>query len=211
MRGYWDRRYLEEGPIWGSTPSKTASYALELFQKRKIKSVLIPGAGYGRNSKLFSNHKLEVVGIEISKVAFEIAKNYDTNTKFILGSILDVPFDNMLYDAVYCFNTLHLFLEQDRLKFIRNCFSQVKNSSNSVIFFTVFSEKEKSFGRGNKLEENTFESKPGRPTHYFTEEDLIAHFRDFKLIETGIIIDKENHGESGIHDHVLRYIFASKE
>jgi predicted SAM-dependent methyltransferase len=141
-------------------------------------------------------------------VAFELAKVYDPDTKFFFGSILDMPFNNDVYDAVYCFNTLHLFLKENRFKFLRNCFTQLKD--HGFIFFTVFSEKENSYGKGKRLEYNTFESKPGRPTHYFTEADLIEHFENFRVIETGLMKDKENHGILGPHIHILRYIFAQK-
>ena len=54
---YWNQRFSNEGKIWGQKPSNTAKYALKLFKKYDIKKVFIPGAGYGRNSKFFSNHK----------------------------------------------------------------------------------------------------------------------------------------------------------
>ena len=81
---------------------------------------------------------------------------------------------------------------------------------NGFAFFTVFSEEEPSFGKGKELELNTFESKPGRPTHYFTEEDLNEQFKDYNILEAGIIEEQENHGEKGPHIHKLRYIFAQK-
>ena len=123
-----------------------------------------------------------------------------------------MPFNNDIYDAIYCYNTLHLFLKNDRFDFLKKCYSQLKNEG--FVFFTVFSEKEKSFAKGMKIEENTFESKLGRPTHYFSQKDLLEHFKNyFKnyfIIETGIIEDQENHGEIGPHTHILRYIFARK-
>ena len=61
-----------------------------------------------------------------------------------------------------------------------------------------------------KIEENTFESKLGRPTHYFSQKDLLEHFKNYFIIETGIIEDQENHSETGPHTHILRYIFAQK-
>jgi len=206
---YWNQRFSNEGKIWGHKPSSTAIYALDLFQKYHIKKIFIPGAGYGRNSKLFSNHNFDVVGMEISEIAYNIAKTYDNKTKFILGSILDIPLNEEFYDAIYCYNTLHLFLREDRIKFLRNCYIQLK--PNGFIYFVVFSDKEQSFGKGKQIEENTYESKPGRPTHYFTEEDIIEHFKDYSIIETGIVEDQENHGESGFHTHTLRYIFAQKK
>lgn len=120
-----------------------------------------------------------------------------------------MPFNDELYDAIYCYNTLHLFLKEDRIKFLNKCYNKLK--ANGFVFFTIFSEKEQSFGKGNELEENTFESKKGRPTHYFTEENIIEHFNDYLIIETGIMKEQENHGEIGLHTHILRYIFAQKK
>lgn len=149
------------------------------------------------------------MGIEISEVAFNIAKGYDTKSNFILGSILDMPFNDDEYDAIYCYNTLHLFLKEDRIRLLEKCYNQLK--ANGFVFFTVFSNKEKSFGKGKEIEENTFETKPGRPAHYFTEKDIIDHFKVYLIIETGILEDQEDHGKIGPHVHKLRYVFAQKQ
>ena len=163
---YWEKRFSDEGKIWGDTPSKSAYHALKLFKKLDIKTILIPGSGYGRNSRLFSDCKFDITGIEISNIALDIAENFDRNTKFIRGSILEIPFSNKKYDAIYCFNVLHLLIKEDRSRFLRKCFNFL--NYDGYIYFTVFSEKEKSFGKGKEIERNTFESKPGRPVHYFT-------------------------------------------
>ena len=179
-----------------------------MFKRYSIHSVLIPGSGYGRNSKLFSENNFNVVGIEISDIAFEMAKKFDPKTKFFNGSVLEMPFTDKKYDAIYCFNTLHLFLRKERIKFLTNCYNQLRG--NGFVFFTMFSEKEISFENGKEIEKNTFESKPGRPTHYFTKNDLIQHFEDYHIVKTGFMEDQENHGKIGFHIHKLRYIFAQK-
>ncbi|WP_410511851.1 class I SAM-dependent methyltransferase [Paenibacillus sp. BR2-3] len=56
MSEYWGRRFAQEGMIWGSDPSPTALIARDLFRQHKVTSVLVPGAGYGRNTKVFSMH-----------------------------------------------------------------------------------------------------------------------------------------------------------
>ncbi|MFX1310862.1 MAG: class I SAM-dependent methyltransferase [Promethearchaeota archaeon] len=205
---YWDNRFLDKGKIWGTNPSKTAFFALNLFKKYDIKKVLVPGSGYGRHTKLFSANNYKVTGIEISEIGLSIAREFDSKSNFILGSVLDMPFDDEIYDAIFCYNLLHLLLEKQRVLFIEKCYKQLKNTG--FMFFSVFSDKEDSFGKGVRIEENTFESKPYRPTHYFTEEDLLQHFHAFSVIETDIIEEKENHGELGPHTHRLRYIFAKK-
>ncbi len=139
---YWNKRYFNEGKIWGELPSKSANLALNLFKKYNVKSILVPGAGYGRNSKLFSENNLKVVGIEISNIAYEIARKFDPKTHFIHGSVLDMPFDEEKYDAIYSFNILHLFMRKERFLFLNKCHAQLND--NGIVFFVVFSEEEKS-------------------------------------------------------------------
>ncbi|MFX0082525.1 MAG: class I SAM-dependent methyltransferase [Candidatus Hodarchaeota archaeon] len=207
-KAYWNTRFSKEGKIWGESPSQSALYALKLFKRYNIQNILIPGSGYGRHTKFFSEHDYIVIGVEISEIAIEIAKKFDSQTKFFNYSILELELIDVKFDAIYCFNTLHLFLKDERFLFLKNCFNQL--NTNGFIFFTVFSEKESSFGKGKVLEINTFESKPGRPTHYFTENDLVDHFKDFKIIETGIIEERENHGAGGPHTHIVRYVLGQK-
>jgi SAM-dependent methyltransferase len=208
QKDYWNDRFLKEGKIWGDQPSNSALYCLELFNKYPINKILIPGAGYGRHTKLFSEHNYQVVGIEISDTAFEISKKFDTQTRFINRSVLEMDDWKERFDAIFCFNTLHLFSEYDRLTFLNNCYKQL--NPKGFAYFTVFSEKETSFGKGKEIEKYTFEGKPGRPTHYFTKADLRGHFKDYNILENGIIEEQEDHGERGAHVHILRYIFAQK-
>ena len=208
MDEYWDKRYQSEGKIWGDSPSRTAVYALELFTKEGVKKMVVPGSGYGRNTKLFSAAGIKVTGMEISETAIKIARQYDPATRVYHDSVLDMSILGSNYDAVYCFNVLHLFREYDRHLLIQQCLSRVKRGG--VLFFTVFSEKEDSCGIGKEIEKSTFESKPGRPVHYFTEDDLKKTFVDTEILETGITKDPEDHGGNP-HVHNLRYIYARKK
>jgi SAM-dependent methyltransferase len=204
MSEYWETRFQAEGKIWGESPSLTAAHALGLFSKHKVKTLLVPGSGYGRNTKFFTGAGLAVTGVEISKSAYEWALNFDSKSRFFNTSALDMSFIEDKFDAVYCFNVLHLFRWDDRKKFIAQCAARVK--AGGLMYFTVFSEKEAAFGKGNQVEQNTFETKPGRPAHYFTESDLLDHFKGMKVLEKGITSDPENHGAEGPHTHQLRYI-----
>jgi len=204
---YWGKRFNEEGKIWGESPSKSAHYALELFLRHDIKSILVPGSGYGRNTKLFSSSGFDVVGIEISETADSFAKQFDPMSRFYNGSVLDMSFDAAKYDAIYCFNVLHLFRESERRLFLQECVGRLREQG--LVFFTVFSDEEPSFGQGKEVERNTYESRPGRPVHYFTEDDLREHFRDFEIIEMGTLQDPEDHGGQP-HTHILRYVLAQK-
>lgn len=204
-REYWDKRYSAEGEIWGRQPSKTAYYALGIFRKADLKTLLVPGSGYGRHTRFFSDSGFQVTGIEISPVAVSLARRFDPISTILNASALDMSFDYHKYGAVYCFNVLHLLRENDRGRLIRECAARLE--TGGLMFFTVFSENEPEYGQGPEVEKNTFESRPGRPAHYFTEEDLKEHFAGYNAVETGLIEDPEDHGGKP-HTHILRYICA---
>lgn len=207
MRSYWDQRFSREGRIWGDESSPTAVMAARLFRDHGVQTVLTPGSGYGRNSRLFSTSGFTVVGVEVSAVAVELARQFDRQTTHHVGSVLDLSFDDTPYDAIYCFNTLHLFYGNERRRLVSQCACKLR--PGGLAFFTAFSDSDASYGRGTEVESNTFESRPGRPAHYFTEEDLLDHFRAFEVLETGVVEEPEDHGE-GPHVHKLRYILARK-
>ncbi len=206
MNTFWEERFYEEGRIWGDTPSRTAECAITLFKKAGIRKVLIPGSGYGRNAEAFARAGFDVTGIEISDTALALASNSSFAIRYHHGSVLDMPFDDSIYDGIYCFNVLHLFLQDDRTAFLQRCREQLK--VGGVLFFAVFSDLEPSYGTGRMVEENTFESKPGREVHYYSTDDLVSEFCGLEVQKTGMIEDPEEHGKEGRHIHLLRYIYA---
>jgi SAM-dependent methyltransferase len=205
MNTFWDDRFLNEGKIWGNTPSRTAICACERFERDYVKSVLVPGCGYGRNAVAFYQKGFEVTGIEMSGEALALAEEENPGITYYQGSVLDMPFDDLRYDGIYCYNVLHLFCKREREIFVEKCKDQLAKSG--LMFFAVFSDKESSYGKGRMIEENTFESKPGRFVHYYTKDDLIAQFPGFSVLETGLVGDFEDHGEEGRHTHTIRYIY----
>ncbi len=208
LEPYWSKRYRNENKIWGDVPSNTAQLALKIFRKYGVKNILVPGSGYGRHTKLFSSSGFNVTGVEISGEACSIAVENDPDTRLFVGSVLEIGFEEASFDAIYCFNLLHLFREKEREEFIDKCSRELK--INGICFFVVFSEEEESYGKGNEIEQNTFESKLGRPVHYFSKNDLRYHFRKFTLMEEGIVDDAETHGDVGYHVHRLRYTVSRK-
>ncbi|WP_105616164.1 class I SAM-dependent methyltransferase [Vallitalea okinawensis] len=206
MSEYWNKRFENGGRVWGDEPSYSAYVAEKLFKKEGIKSVLIPGSGYGRHSNFFYKKGFQVEGVEISKEAIRLATETNDKIHYYHGSILDLD-NQKKYDAIYCFNVLHLFFEEQRRLFIEKCESMLND--NGVVFFTGFSDQEESYGKGQEFEKNTFEHKKGKPIHYYTEDDMRKEFKRFDIRDTGLLHEPENHGE-GEHVHILRYIYAAK-
>lgn len=186
----------------------TVERAHVLFTQHKVQSLLIPGSGYGRNTRFFAEHGYAVTGIEVSETALALAQAQDSMSRYVHASLLDDVLTDETFDAIYCFNVLHLFLAAERRDLIRRCRRWL--GPDGLAYFVVFSEEEESYGKGAAVEDNTFETRPGRPAHYFTDADLRAHFADFTIIETGLVSDPEDHSPEGPHVHTLRYVCAQK-
>ncbi|MEW6523601.1 MAG: class I SAM-dependent methyltransferase [Bacillota bacterium] len=58
-----------------------------------------------------------MAGIEISEEALKPARRLGSWFRYHRGSVLDVPPFDEAFDAIYCFNVLHLFRQGDRRLF----------------------------------------------------------------------------------------------
>ncbi|QSF46768.1 class I SAM-dependent methyltransferase [Paenibacillus tianjinensis] len=206
MSQYWSGRFAREGMIWGKEPSPSAEWARGIFEDAGLNSVLVPGAGYGRNTKVFSG-AFTTYGIELSTEALELAAEWDPATVFIAGSALERQLD-VLVDAVYCYDVLHLFLEEERKKLIAASLAQLR--TGGLLYFTSFSDEDCNNGCGRRLEPGTYEYKSGKYAHFFSEADLRSHFSGAEIIQTGSFPERLQSEQGGIHEYILRYIVARK-
>jgi SAM-dependent methyltransferase len=206
MSGYWSRRFAQEGMIWGSEPSPTAQTARNIFRQYNVKSVLVPGSGYGRNTKVFSE-EFKTLGVELSVEALKMATEWDPMSHFILGSVLDTIFEEKV-DAVYCYDVLHLFLKEDRRRLVANCLEQLQ--PDGLLYFTSFSDEDANNGIGTLLEPGTYEYKEGKYAHFFSDEDLREHFEGMDIVESGSSLEILRGPLGRTHSYILRYIVARK-
>lgn len=206
MSEYWNTRFAQEGMIWGSEPSPTALLAKELFHKHNVQSVLVPGSGYGRNTKVFSG-EFATYGIELSGAALAIAAEWDPASHFISGSMLDCALD-LKTDAIYCYDLLHLFLEGDRHKLLTNCLELLR--PGGLLYFTSFSDEDPNYGHGTLMEPGTYEYKEGKYAHFFSEADLRGQFEGTEILETGSHLEILRGPQGAEHQYILRTIVAKK-
>lgn len=108
MTEFWEEAFKSKQEMWGLQPAIAAVASATAFAKKGFEKILIPGIGYGRNANPFLNKGMEVTGIEISEKAIELAReHYGHSIEIHHGSVLDMPFDNKQYDAV--FSRLYVF------------------------------------------------------------------------------------------------------
>ena len=205
-KNYWNTQFSKYTHVWGETPSKSAGIALSLFRDHQVNKILVPGSGYGRNSRLFSTSGFDVTGIEISDEACALARAFDPTTKLYNGSFLEDGFAPGPFEGVYCFNVLQLFLKPDRIRFVRK--SAQRLAPKGLMFFTGISDQDASFGQGEEVEANTFAVQPNKTLHFFTADDLKSHFEESQVLEVGELEDQVSHSLYGLKHYRIRYILV---
>jgi 2-polyprenyl-3-methyl-5-hydroxy-6-metoxy-1,4-benzoquinol methylase len=179
MKDYWNARFENEGLMWGIEPSDVVVKFGQKLKENNVKDILIIGIGYGRNGKFLIENGYNVDGIELSEEAIKLGEKFCPKIKFINASFLDINL-NKEYDAIFCYSILHLFKEKDRKRIIENCIKHCRN--NGLILLSCFSVNDKTFGTGNKIEDNTYEIKNGKTVHFFTESEIINIDKNLEII-----------------------------
>lgn len=178
---YWESRFKNEGAMWKFEPSDSAIVAVDLFKSNKINKILIPGFGYGRNAKLFCDNGFDVTGIEISQSAIDIAKTNGINCKTHHGSVTSMPYDNEIYEGVFCYALIHLLNKPERRKFLQSCWNQLK--AGGIMFFLVASKQMSMYGSGKYLSKDRYEISKGVKVYFYDSESVSKEFADFGIVE----------------------------
>lgn len=133
MTEFWETSFIEKQTMWGFEPTDSAIVVKDFFLERNVKDILIPGIGYGRNAKVFTDNGIDVTGIEISQTAIDLARQNGLDINIFHGSVTAMPFDNKLYDGIFCYALIHLLNKHEREKFIKDCYNQLKPNGYMIL------------------------------------------------------------------------------
>ena len=180
MNEYWESKFCKEGALWKFDAANSATMASDLFRSENLHHLLIPGMGYGRNAKIFQDQQFEVTGIEISASAIALARSKGMNFKIHHGSVTDMPFDEDLYDAIYCYTLIHLLYKRDRKKFLSSCYRQL--IKHGLMNFVVAAKELSLYGCGICLSKDRYRLPDGLTVYFYDEESISREFSKFGLI-----------------------------
>ncbi|MDR3235854.1 MAG: class I SAM-dependent methyltransferase [Prevotellaceae bacterium] len=182
MTEFWESSFLEKQTMWGFEPAESAITAKDFFVKEKVKDILIPGIGYGRNAKIFLDNEINVTGIEISKTAIDLARSQNKlDIQIHHGSVTDMPFDNKFYDGIYCYALIHLLNNRERRKFIKDCYNRLK--PNGYMIFSTISKDDSMYGKGKQLSKNRFLMSSGAKLFFYDSDFIKQEFGKYGLVE----------------------------
>ncbi|KOR80398.1 methyltransferase [Bacillus sp. FJAT-21352] len=194
MTEIWESSFIENQMMWGLEPSDSAILTKDFFLEKKVKDILIPGIGYGRNAKIFTDNGINVTGIEISKTAIELTRKNGLNLNIFHGSVTDMPFDNKLYDGIFCYALIHLLNNRERDKFIKDCYNQLK--PNGYMIFTTISKEAPMFGKGKQLGKDYFEIMEGMKMFFYDPDSIKQEFGNYGLLEFSEIVEPHKNMEN---------------
>jgi SAM-dependent methyltransferase len=186
MTEFWEASFRDKQEMWGWEPADSAVLTLELFKKHGLNKILIPGFGYGRNAKVFTDNGFEVTGIEISESAINIAKKqFADSIRIYRGSVCAMPFDRDLYDGIFCYALLHLLSADERVKFIDDCYNQLKPDGYMV--FVSISKRDFRFGQGKEISKDTFKTWAGLNLFFYDQNSIKLEFGNHGLINAEVM------------------------
>lgn len=184
----WEKMFAERKLMWGEEPTRSALLARDRFVQAGARKILVPGAGYGRNAKVFVDAGMEVTGIEISETAIGLARSgLGLDMRMHHGSVTDMPFDDDRYDGIFCYGLLYLLDEAGRTKHIADCHRQL--APGGQMMFTVIAKQAPMYRQGTKLGEDWYEVHPGVPMYFYDEDTIGRDFGAFGLVSQTPIVE----------------------
>ena len=182
MKEFWESSFIEKQTMWGFEPADSAIMVKDLFVENKITDILIPGIGYGRNTKIFLENGMNVTGIEISKTAIELARIQNRlDIPIHHGSVTDMPFDSKLYGGIFCYALIHLLNKRERKKFIDNCYHQLK--PGGYMIFSTISKEDSLYAKGKAVSKDRFEVMKGAKLFFYDSDSIDREFKEYGLMD----------------------------
>jgi SAM-dependent methyltransferase len=182
MTAFWEEAFKDRQEMWGLQPARSAVLTKDFFVANKVKTVLIPGVGYGRNAQIFRDNGMSVTGIEISQTAIDLAHKHFGNDLIIYqGTVTEMPYDNNLYDGVFCYGLIYLLSQDEREKLIKDCYNQLVE--NGFMLFTVITKEAKTYGQGIYISKDRFEMFGGVKIFFYDRETIKEEFGNSGLFE----------------------------
>lgn len=188
MAEFWEEAFKDKQEMWGLNPAKSAVLVKDFFVEKHVKNVLIPGIGYGRNARIFMENEMAVTGIEISQTAIELSKKYfGADLTIHHGSVTEMPFDNKLYDGIFCYGLIYLLDKDERQKLIRDCYHQL--TANGYMVFTAITKEAETYGRGTQISKDRFQMFGGVNIFFYDKETIEEEFGKAGLFDVTEVVE----------------------
>ncbi|HQW96463.1 MAG TPA: class I SAM-dependent methyltransferase [Saprospiraceae bacterium] len=188
MTEFWEEAFRDKGVMWGYGPAVSTVLVKDFFIRQHVRNILIPGIGYGRNAQIFRDNGISVTGIEISKTAIDLAhRHFGSELTIYHGSVIEMPFDSIQYDGIYCYALIHLLDKDERKDLIQNCFNQL--TEGGFMIFATITKEAQIYEQGTCIGVDRFEVFGGVSLFFYDRETIQEEFVRAGLFEIEEVTD----------------------
>jgi ubiquinone/menaquinone biosynthesis C-methylase UbiE len=162
-------------------------FAKETYQKIKdknFKTLLEIGAGFGSDAIYFAEQGFDVTAVDYvksstDKIKERIKEKEIKNCKVLLKDAKHIDFEDNSFDVIYSHFGLHYFDDKTTTAIFTKLHRILK--TKGMIFIKCKSTEDIKFGKGKKVEENTYHYLD-RTIHFFDKEYMKEKLKKFKII-----------------------------
>lgn len=201
----WDRYYstLKRIPKRLKIVAQFVVDATPDLKRHRAKRVLDLGCGAGRHCILLAGNGFEVVGLDVSKNALIMARNWVEkerleNVAFVCATMTHVPMRDGCLDAVVSVSVMHHALKKDIATSVSEVWRVLRK--NGCFIANLASVDDPRYGTGRMLEKDTYLISEGYERkkfaeihHFFTEDELSDLLSLFCLTDITSLEDKPNY------------------
>ena len=165
------------------------------LKKYQVKKVLDLGCGSGWLSIFISKYGFDVTGIDIAKPAIDLGKTWaqEDNAKvnFLIGDLLNLPFQEGSFDAIVCNSVLeHFRFDQAKILFEKIHNILTEKGFLFGCFDKVGSGKGEYFELTDTTHVYTDEMRKGMMLRSYSDQELRELLSSFDILS----FDKNNYG-----------------
>jgi predicted SAM-dependent methyltransferase len=93
-----------------------------------------------------------------------------------------MPFDDSVYDGIYCYALIHLLNQKERRQFLKSCFNQLRDGG-LMVFITVSKSYTKLYENGKPVSKDRFRIQNGLDVFFYDSESIEKEFGKFGLVD----------------------------
>ncbi len=99
----------------------------------------------------------------------------------------EMPFDNNLYDGIFCYGLIYLLNKGEKEKLIQDCYNQL--TENGLMVFTAITKEAKTYRQGTYISKDRYEMFGGVRIFFYDKKSIEEDFAKAGLFEITEVVE----------------------